>query len=34
VEGDVSLLERGDHVDEVAQAAAEPVKAPDDERVA
>ncbi len=31
--GDTSLLERGDHVNQVAQAAAEPVKAPDDERV-
>ena len=27
-------LERSDHVDQVAQAAAEPVKAPDDERAA
>jgi hypothetical protein len=31
--GDTSLLERSDHVDQVAQAAAEPVNAPDDERV-
>lgn len=34
VEGDVSLLERGDDVDQVAQAAAEPVQTSDDERVA
>ncbi len=31
--GDTSLLERGDHVNRVAQVAAEPVKAPDEERV-